>query len=1288
MPEQLNISSADTLYELCAAGNAVASSMLELRSWLNDVLESDPASGLAMPTDMCTLLSAVQTRTENDRRKDRLWKIATLSGEASRRLLSNLRNRILREHRLQPIYAIRQVDGHAMQWLSRKPGRTVREKLSERPYLLGVARRSSFDTAENRLLKAFIRKLDELLLGRQKLFCADEKEEILSLQEELHRWLCSDDAEEIGSWGNIPPNNVLLEDRQYRKVWDGWLHLQRIDEDIADDFERREGDSAVVLFWELLTQISSSYGVRLIQQPIVPDVDAPFTLDLAQVIVKGVRPTEKRWLLGKVSSLSQQNSTGFLKASDGKSYFFDRNSFSKGVTFAELSIDSEWAFCIGSNAKGECAINIRRRTEEEPGLVFEARQSDSCIDLQINDKRIHLQIKGDTIVLNGQEPSPWKFHMASLRNSVACVLKKYLGPPELRKETEASKTSDTPVVIDLCSPCPEAVCEGTAPFRLPFMLLCQQWGQGELIDCGSAKALALGDGIKTISMRSLFLNLSEELRDLTSPASFLFAKKLHSQFKGKSVIYIVPDWANDFELENLRKGINFSFAQALPLPRSIATIFAWQASPNFKHSGIHSGDTVLVADAFEDGLCLTPVRAVFDQKLADTLPETAGISWERHPSLVEYGQKHELASELKSRGFIQAEAVASLFGFAGLAHSVGELSIHDGEGWSHITELPAMSFWLKKETVDICRTGKGRLFLLVDKQIRCTPPFLDDTWCMDSPPVEGGLVMLRWQKKTPDVMLWKDHLPKLWIKVSRDGKEEIIHLVKEACIAPQRGKTQVIPVNEIFNLPKGHNFYKFPLCREEGRGDRRFSAELRSQAFPLEKDVRCRLRMSYTYGEDTPYELTFIPLDTELAPFKQLRVEWVEETEEKLWRNLPAPPFPPAESWDDLLHDPKEPLQKSLDRIKRVLSRIEGTLANRYEHEKGIMLFVKVPNHSENVCCLNKQFREPLPEDLALGNPVYLNVNEWKGRLLGANITFHDKFPREIQNWYSLRLSGLLLWKNGRSLSDPDIPVAFRKEIQELTSCASRLLADQGFQKKTMFDFFCSMHKDAPEAVIDILLEYAEKEKEFRQYHRNIAWAIGSGETAWQKQLLKKLLGWMKEDSQPEIVSMSLLALSEALWRHEQLLYALEVQDLSSIADAIPRILHVDLEKLKEGDKKSIGPTINDIDMRNIIGRWLSRHLELILALLRCRSSYSEQVRTIPDTKQTAAFIESLEHITDYLAQTENYSIIRSYLKLNLGQKADAYKNTPDLLYALKLYLTGDTGANTITIEGAQEDTA
>jgi len=65
----------------------------------------------------------------------------------------------------------------------------------------------------------------------------------------------------------------------------------------------------------------------------------------------------------------------------------------------------------------------------------------------------------------------------------------------------------------------------------------------------------------------------------------------------------------------------------------------------------------------------------------------------------------------------------------------------------------------------------------------------------------------------------------------------------------------------------------------------------------------------------------------------------------------------------------------------------------------------------------------------------------------------------------------------------------------------------------------------------------------------------------------------------------------------------------------------------------------------------------------------------------TKLFAEQIDRIEDILSET--HVTLFSRVQINI-QKPEGVR-TPDLLYALRLYLTGDTGANAIHITGISD---
>lgn len=162
MERTIKLDSIESLYRALNDKDEVknqANWILIVRKWLTEVSSFDPVSGHALHTGIVDFLSivakSVQDESSEGEIKDRIYRIVSHSKESVLAIMEHTRDKILREHAMLPIHAAREVDSNSVQWLSRQPGRTLREKLSGKPYIKAVRRRSSVDTAENRLLRAF-----------------------------------------------------------------------------------------------------------------------------------------------------------------------------------------------------------------------------------------------------------------------------------------------------------------------------------------------------------------------------------------------------------------------------------------------------------------------------------------------------------------------------------------------------------------------------------------------------------------------------------------------------------------------------------------------------------------------------------------------------------------------------------------------------------------------------------------------------------------------------------------------------------------------------------------------------------------------------------------------------------------------------------------------------------------------------------------------------------------------------------------------------------------------------
>ena len=182
-----------------------ARTLLGQLDWFFRIADFDPKTGLALPQLLTCFLAKVTQPANDFLVLDRLWRITEHSRASVERLFRSLNKSPRREQVLLPVHSVRELDANSFIKLSNRPGRTIREKLAGKQYMQAVRRFQSIDLPENRLLKAFLRHLAKLLELRRD--CLGHEDELL---QKIQSWLRSDEAQAIGKWDNLPPNNTLL----------------------------------------------------------------------------------------------------------------------------------------------------------------------------------------------------------------------------------------------------------------------------------------------------------------------------------------------------------------------------------------------------------------------------------------------------------------------------------------------------------------------------------------------------------------------------------------------------------------------------------------------------------------------------------------------------------------------------------------------------------------------------------------------------------------------------------------------------------------------------------------------------------------------------------------------------------------------------------------------------------------------------------------------------------------------------------------------------------------------
>ncbi len=819
--------------------------------------------------------------------------------------------------------------------------------------------------------------------------------------------------------------------------------------------------------------------------------------------------------------------------------------------------------------------------------------------------------------------------------------------------SDKSEEVSEPACIDLTILRPRYATSRGSSMALREACLWQQWSNDHEsvdIELFHSDAAYLHEDATTIASTDLFF-VQEDIPDpFLDRAARAFANKLRATFKNDNLSWLVPDFINDFQLEILRRNLNARFTGAEPLPRSVAAVFE-----QVDYAKVNSdGFPVVVVDGIGGKTSVTKLIARFDPELKNRLPETRGYYWERCPPVIlpvsgQGGDNHD-----QRQGY--------------------ELTTLDSNGQWH---APARAKQTQFPNTEMLKRDPR-----IERFAFCAN--------LSKSPVAGGARLLSLQQRAGDIPLWRDQIPELSIKVRKDRRYQRFYLVERGgtTVKPIRGKSVTIPVAENFILPAGRPNYRFPLFQGENADELGFSARLDSPAFPLKEKAECKLHLTFEYGADEPYKLVFVPLEKSFPP---IRATW-RRTAEEVVTDAPSPGYPNPISWDDLRRMPKPGSVETRDFLEWFVSTIDNL---QYEIEaivrpeqrfileitadwrvdrKGKNYTFATNAGGSSVFIHESAF---LPEfnydEFRKGDFISCEILQSAGdRLSGRRVAtsrFEDDPRSRSQDLNSelvrsfrrrLYVPVIQIWRDGRSITDRECPKQFAKDAAERRSYLANLIEDKRLPEdircELLFLLSC-LHKDAPSECVRWITDQVEiSDIGDRQA---VGYSLGDVSREWQLHVFRLLA------SRPGNATLSVF--SYAIWRDVRIVDRFSVKEILPLLDVL---------------LLSLGQLVPTQD-KDGIQYMSSQPLELLLGLLRIRASEDPEIRMLlqPHQKITKHLAEQIDRIEEVVAEAN----ITLFSRVQIDVQKPEGDRTPDLLYALRLYLTGDDGANSIHITSVSD---
>jgi hypothetical protein len=274
----------------------------------------------------------------------------------------------------------------------------------------------------------------------------------------------------------------------------------------------------------------------------------------------------------------------------------------------------------------------------------------------------------------------------------------------------------------------------------------------------------------------------------------------------------------------------------------------------------------------------------------------------------------------------------------------------------------------------------------------------------------------------------------------------------------------------------------------------------------------------------------------------------------------------------------------------------------------------------------------------------------------------------------------LTAWKHGHSVEENDVPPAlkaalgdFRQKCIELIVNTNRDFGNERIFNAlsqvadTAFYSLCCLGADAPDEVFQWVAEM-NGEQIMRNWRR-IGLLIGNASQKRQKELLNKCVDHSVNGNR---IWMDILGI--AVWRAENLVRELPADTFGQLCSEVIDVLA--REPVIREDREN---------GKNFVSPFTISRLELFLGLLRSRESKSKRVRSVLAVGSPLArrLEKIVEEIDDRIL--ESGLPLQSRISLQMTNKPGGVRSH-DLLYALTAFLTGYTGAQTISVANIDDN--
>jgi len=337
----------------------------------NSIDEKDSYTNEHLPTLLSDFLDKLSIQLESKQSvplpNDYLYQLINYGLNSFEEIFKNPKRNIIKEHEMMPVQKVTSMSTKTMNWIGKIPGRTIKEKLSNKPRILGQLSKFTLNTKENRVYVRVLKELSKLVTARidygikNRIYYYCENEEIYKNVIKFHKLanikLKNSEMSEIRPSVNPEPNNVLISDRKYSVVWRCWLKLMKYETIYLRNWRKAYDRYMTTIYWAVISDISQNKYFKMTDNLAVIAENTSGKIDI-KLFKEGAFLTENaitfyvldKSLKGviKTKVVQQSKKFGFIKNVQGD-YYFDPTSISSEDIFNNLKVGQSVLFSIREN---------------------------------------------------------------------------------------------------------------------------------------------------------------------------------------------------------------------------------------------------------------------------------------------------------------------------------------------------------------------------------------------------------------------------------------------------------------------------------------------------------------------------------------------------------------------------------------------------------------------------------------------------------------------------------------------------------------------------------------------------------------------------------------------------------------------------------------------------------------------------------------------------------------------------------------------------------------------------